>query len=219
VPAVLPQEEDRHAARGRPDHGGCEERERLPEVEEEAAADERRADRHASQHVLRALRGAVARLGQHIGIQAAIRRLVDVVREEEREDDQRGRPERRHERHQAQAEGDRPDRHEHERAAAAERRVERVAPGADHDRERQGEDALGGENERDQRGRVRELAEQRRQIGRHDRQRECEPEGAEPEDPDQAPPERLKLDQSLRQGPAIVRWRAWRLSTASSWQI
>ena len=51
----------------------------------------------------------------------------------------------------ASAERHRPERDEHERAAPAERRVERVAPRADHERQREREDALGGEHEPDER--------------------------------------------------------------------
>ena len=59
--------------------------------------------RDAAKDVLDALCAAEDAAGQQVGVQAAVRRLVDVVREEEREDHQRGRPEARHEREQREA--------------------------------------------------------------------------------------------------------------------
>ena len=114
-----------------------EKRRRLPEVVEEAAADERAAERDAAEEVLNALRAAEDVVGQQVGVEAAVRGLVDVVGEEEREDEQRRRPQVRHEGHQREAEAHRADRDGHERPAPAERRVERVAPGADHERQGQ----------------------------------------------------------------------------------
>ena len=184
VAPVLAHEQDRRRARRDDDKGRDEERERLPDVEERAAADQRRAERGPAHQVLGALGAAVDPLRQQVGVEAAVGRLVDVVGEEEREDEQRRRPEARHERHQREAEPDRAERDEHERAPAAERGVERVAPRADDQRQRDREEPFRREDERDQGRRGRELPEQRRQVGRRRRQREREPEGAEAERPD-----------------------------------
>jgi hypothetical protein len=184
--ARLVHEHDRGQAAERRRDDGDEERERLPHVEEEAAAYERAADREPAQHVLDALGPSELARGQQVRVEAAVRRLVDVVGEEEREDEERRRPEVRHEGDEREAEGDRADRDEHERAPAAERRMERVAPGADDERQRDREHALGGEDERDQARRAGELAENRRQVGRRRRDGEREPEGAEAERPRQS---------------------------------
>ena len=189
VAAVLADERDRGAARRRGDQCGEHERRRAPELEQEAAADERQSERCAAEDVLDALGAAEHRLRQEIGIQPAVRRLVHVVREEEREDDQRRRPEVRHERHQQQAEPERPERGEHERAAAAERRVERVTPRPDHRREREREDAFGAEHEPDQRAGLGESAEQRREVRRGRGDREGQPERAEAERPEHRAPD------------------------------
>ena len=63
-----------------------------------------------AQQVLDSLRAAVLPLRQEIRVQAAVRRLVEVVREEEPEQDQRHQPEARHERDERQAETHRPER-------------------------------------------------------------------------------------------------------------
>jgi hypothetical protein len=90
----------------------------VPDVEEQPAADQADADREPAEEVLHALRAAVLPLRQQVGVEAAVRRLVEVVREEEREQDQRHQPEARHERHEREAEADRAERDEHERAPA-----------------------------------------------------------------------------------------------------
>ena len=181
VAAVLGDEQDRHEARAR-DHAGCdEERRRVPGVKEVPAPDQRTADRDPSENVLDALRTAEHALGQHVRVEPAIRRLVDVVGEEERAQHQRGRPEVRHERQQREGERHRAHRDEHERAAAAERRVERIAPRADHERERQGEDAFRRQDEPDERRRLRVLAEDRREVRGGGGQRPRETERARPE--------------------------------------
>ena len=186
MPAVLAHPQDGDPTCDHDHERGDEERPRRPQVEEQAAADQPGAERDAAQHVLDRLRRAVAVLRQQVGIEAAVGRLVHVVREEEREHHQRRRPEAGHEREQREAEAHRAERDEHERAPAAERRVEGVAPGPDHDGERQREQALGREHERDQRRRVGEVAEERRQVRGGGGEREGEAEGAEAEDPDEA---------------------------------
>ena len=106
----------RHATDTTPD--GDEERRRAPEVEEVAAADQPAGDRDPAEDVLDALGAAEDALGQHVGVQAPVRRLVDVVREEQPEQHQRRRPEVRHERDQREREGHRAERDEHERPPA-----------------------------------------------------------------------------------------------------
>ena len=181
VPAVLLDEHDRHQARGRDDDRRDEKRRGLPDMEEDAAADQRCSERNATEQVLDALRPPEDAVRQHVRVQAAVGRLVDVVGEEEGEDEQRRRPEARHERHQGEAEPDRPDRYEHEGPAPPERRVEGVAPWPDHEREREREGAFGGEHERDQRRRAREALEQRRQIRSRRREGPREPQRADAE--------------------------------------
>ena len=185
VAAVLADEDDHGSAGERRDDGREQERRRGPDVEQESPADERRAERDPPQHVLDALRAAEHPRRQEVGVEAAVRWLVDVVREEEREDDERRRPEVRHEGHQHEAEGHRAEGDEHERAPAAEGRVEGVAPRADHGREQQGEDAFRAEHEGDQRPRAREVAELDRQE-RQRRDREREPERAQAEHPQES---------------------------------
>jgi len=160
---------------------------------------ERSAERNPAEEMLNALRAAVDLLGQEIRVKAAVGRLVDVVGEEEREHEQGRRPQVRHERHQGETEADRADRDEHERTAAAERRVERVAPRADHERQRQGEDALGGEHRPDQRGRRCVLAEHRRQVGGRRRQRPRQAERADAQ-LDDRPDARAELSDRRRRG-------------------
>jgi hypothetical protein len=161
----------------------------VPDLEQETAAHERRAERDSAQHVLDPLRATVRRRRQQVRVQAAVRRLVDVIGEEEGEDDQRRRPEGRHEGHQQQAEPHRAKCGQHERSAAAHRRVERVAPGADDGREQKGEDALGAQDEADQATRGGELMQERRQVRGRRRDRKGKAEGAESQDPDEAAPE------------------------------
>ena len=192
VPAVLAHEHDRGAAGSGRDEG-CEQKwSRVPDLEQPAAPHERGAEGDSAQHVLHALRAAVGRLRQQVRIQAAIRRLIDVVREEECEDDQRRRPEIRHERHQEKAEPDRPECGQHERTSPTKRCVERVAPRADHGREHECEHALGPEDESDQRTRGRELMEKRRQVGSRRRDGERQAEGTQPEGPEEAAPGLLR---------------------------
>jgi hypothetical protein len=57
--------------------------------------------------------------------------------------------------------------------------MRRVAHRPDEERHEEREDALRREHEPDERGRVGELAEYRRQVGGHRRDRPREPEGAE----------------------------------------
>src|SRR6266540_4749638 len=102
----------------------------MPEVEEEAAADEAASDRQAAQQVLDALRMAEAIGRQQVGVETAVGRLVRVVGEEERQQEEQHQPEARHEGDQREAERDRAESDEHEGTPAAERRLERVAPGA-----------------------------------------------------------------------------------------
>src|SRR5207244_967372 len=83
-------------------------------------------------------------------------------------------------------------------AAAAERRVERIAPRADDRRQRQGEEALGPDDEADQRAGRRERVQEWRQRHRDGRDREGEPEGAEPERPEQPPLNRRQRGQLVR---------------------
>ena len=92
VAAVLADEHDRCAARCRRHERREHERPRVPNLQQPAADDQRSAQRDPAQHVLHALRAPVRRLRQEIRVQPAVRRLVHVVREEEREDDQRSRP-------------------------------------------------------------------------------------------------------------------------------
>ena len=162
VATVFTYEEDRRGAGRSRDERGQHERRGMPDLQQEPSADESGAERDPSQHVLDPLRAAIRRGRQQVRIQAAVRRLVDVVREEEREDDQRRRPEVRHEREQQETEAERAERREHERAPTAERRVERVAPRADHRRQCEREHALRAENESDQRPGVREVPQERR---------------------------------------------------------
>ena len=183
VSPVLRHQEDRRAARAGRDECGQHERRRMPDLEQEAAADERRTERDAAQHVLDPLRTPVRRRRQQVGIETAVRRLVHVVREEEREDD---RPEVRHEGHEQEAEAHRPERGEHERAASPERRVERVAPGTDHRREGQRKHAFRAKHEPDQRPGAREPVQQRRQVRSRRRDREGETERPEAERPEEA---------------------------------
>ena len=185
--AVLRDEEDRDEARDGDDCGRGEERRRAPEVEQVPAADQRTADRNAAKDVLHALRAPEDLLRQDVRVQAAVGRLVDVVGEEQGAEHQRRRPEVRHEGEESERERHRADGGGHERAAAPERRVERVAPRADHERKRQREDPLGCENEADERRRVGVPAEDRRQVRGGRRQRPCEAEGARPED-ERVPP-------------------------------
>ena len=62
-----------------------------------------------AQHVLHALRAAVQALVQDVRVEPAVGRLVHVVGEEEGQDDQRHRPDVRHEGDDRQAEADRPN--------------------------------------------------------------------------------------------------------------
>ena len=84
VAAVLRHEQDGHGAGHRDDERGDEERGRAPEVEEEPAPDQRTRERDPAKDVLHALRPAEHAVGQDVRVQAAVRRLVDVVGEEER---------------------------------------------------------------------------------------------------------------------------------------
>ena len=184
APALL-DEPDHPAAGERRDDRRHQERPRLPGLEQEPAAHERAPERGAAHQVLHALRAAVLALLQQVRVEAAVGRLVDVVREVEAADDERGRPDRRHERHQREAEREPGDGDEHERLAPPDRRQERVAPRPDHERHGQRERALRGDDGGDQRPRVRELRQQRREIGRRHGDREREPERTEPEPHDQ----------------------------------
>ena len=85
----LPHEDDDRAAGEKRDPRGEDERERLPDVEQEAAAHERAAERGSAEEVLDALGAAEVRVGQQVRIEAAVGRLVDVVREEEGEEGER----------------------------------------------------------------------------------------------------------------------------------
>src|SRR5213078_2151065 len=67
--ALLAHEHDRRRARRRRDEGRDQERRRMPEIEEEAAADEAAADREPAQHMLHALRAAVFLLREEVGIE------------------------------------------------------------------------------------------------------------------------------------------------------
>ena len=102
----------------------------------------------------------------------------------------------------ASAERHRAERDEHERPPAPERRVERVAPRADHERQREGEGALGREHEADEGLGVRVAPEERRQVRRGRRQRPGEAERARAED------ERLPASRGE------VRWRRSRETAA-----
>ena len=130
------EEEDRRQAGDRDHHRRGEKRRRAPEVQQEPAADQRAAESDAAEDVLDALRPPVDVVGEQVGVEAPIRRLVDVVREEEPEQHQRRRPEARHERQQREPERHGADRGEHERPSPPERRVERVAPRPDDEREK-----------------------------------------------------------------------------------
>ena len=197
VAAVLAHEEDRHGARRRRHERGQHERRGVPDLEQEAATHERRAQRDPTQDMLNPLRPPIRRGRQQVRIEAAVGRLVDVVREEERENDQRRLPEVRHEGHQQQAEAQRAERGEHERSATTHRRVEGVAPRADHRREHQREDAFRAEHEADQRTRFGEAVQQRRQVGRRRRDREGQTECAEAENPEQAASDGLRTRRSI----------------------
>ena len=131
----LVHEHDAGAAGERGRSGRDQERRRAPDVEEEPAADQSRAERDPAHDVLHALGVAEHPRRQHVRVQPAVGRLVDVVGEEECEDEERRRPQVRHERHQRQAERHGREGDHHERASAAEGRVERVAPRADHERQ------------------------------------------------------------------------------------
>ena len=150
VAAVLLHPPHDGAAGHRRDGGGEQERRRIPHAEQEAAADERDAECDSAQNVLDALRAPEHVLVEEVGVETPVRRLVDVVREEERHHDECRRPELWHERDEREAEAHRESR-EHERAAPAHRRQERVAPGADDERHREREQPLGGEHGRDHR--------------------------------------------------------------------
>ena len=89
------------------DDGGEQERRRVRHAEQEAAADEGDAEGDAAQDVLDALRAREDALVQEVRVQAAVRRLVDVVREEERHHDECRRPDVRHEREEREAEAHR----------------------------------------------------------------------------------------------------------------
>ena len=173
---VLADQHDRNRTRRRRHEGRQDERRRMPHLEQESAADQRRAERDSPHDVLDPLRAPIGRRRQDVRVEPSVRRLVHVVREEERQHDERRRPQIGHERHQQEAEAHRPERREHERTPTAERCVERVAPRADDRREREREHALGAEDETDQRSRLREAVKQRRQVrrGRGDREREAE---------------------------------------------
>ena len=67
VAAVLAQEDDGSGARGGDDDRRHEERERLPDVEEHAAADQRRPERHPAEEMLHALRAAEGLSGRRSG--------------------------------------------------------------------------------------------------------------------------------------------------------
>ena len=165
--------------------GGEEERRGIPHAEQEAAADEGDAEGYPAQDVLDALGTREDALVQEVGVEAPVRRLVDVVREEERHHDECRRQEVGHERDEREAEAHRDDGDEHERAAAAHRSQEGVAPGADDERHGEREQSLRGEHGRDHRLRVSEFGEQRRQVGGGGGDREREPERTEPEQPDE----------------------------------
>ena len=136
MPPVLAQEKNGNKARRRDDSCGKEKRRGLPEAKEDAAADQTAAQSNPAKEVLHPLGPTIEPIRQQIRVEAPIRRLVDVVREEEREDEKRRRPEVRHERHQRKTESDRADGNEHEGSAAPHGSVERVTPGADNDWQR-----------------------------------------------------------------------------------
>ena len=183
--AGLAYEDDRHRACTDDDERRDEERRRVPDVQEPGSADQRGAERDSAEQVLHALSAAVDSLGQQVRVEPAVRRLVDVVGEEEREHEQRRRPQIGHERDESEAEPHRADRGEHERPTPAHWRVEHVAPRPDHERQRQGECTFGAENEANQARRVGESLEQSWQVRGRRRQREREAERAEPQRPDE----------------------------------
>ncbi len=187
-PAVLAHPPHDGAAGQRRRQGGKQEGSRLPHAEQEAAGDERDADGDPAQDVLDALRAPEDALVQQVGVEAAVRRLVDVVREEEEHHEQRRRPDVGHERNEREAEAHRQEGGEHERAAAAHRRQERVAPRADDERHGEGEEPFRGEHGGDHRLGVREVREHRREVGGGRGDREREPEGSEAEQPDEGSP-------------------------------
>ena len=82
--AVLSHPAHDGAARHRRDDGGEQEGRRVPHAEQEAAADEGDAEGDPAQDVLDALGTREDALVQKVGVEAPVRRLVDVVREEER---------------------------------------------------------------------------------------------------------------------------------------
>ena len=73
------------------DRRGEDEGEGLPDGEEESAADERAAEREPPKDVLDALGAAEDAGREAVRVEAAVRRLVQVVGEEEREEGERGR--------------------------------------------------------------------------------------------------------------------------------
>jgi hypothetical protein len=180
---LLVDEHDHRAARDQRDARREDEREGLPDREKEAASDERGAERGSAQDVLDTLGPAEVVVRHEVGIEAAVGRLVDVVREEEAEEGERRRLEARHEREQRERDRHGHEREHHEGPPPAEGEMRRVAHRPDEKRHEEREDALRREDEPDERGRVGELAEDRREVGGHRRDRPREPERAEAQRP------------------------------------
>ena len=176
-----------HAARDECDHGRHDEGKWAPHPQQDAASDECPSQCDAAHHVLRALRATVRAGSDEIRVQTAVGRLVDVVRQAEREEDESSRPEVGHEGEQREGERERDDRERHVRAPPTERGARRVRKRADDQRQDEREDPLRAENEADQRVGGGETPEDRRQVGGDGRHRPCEPERADAERPDQRP--------------------------------
>jgi hypothetical protein len=75
------QGERRHGERGR----GDQERERLPDAEQQTTGQQRRAETETAGNCLYGLRACVEPSRQEVGVEGPVRWVVDVVADEERE--------------------------------------------------------------------------------------------------------------------------------------
>ena len=128
--------------------------------EQEPAADERRAERGPAQDVLDALGAAEVVVRHEVEVEAAVGRLVDVVREEEAEERERRRLECRHEGKQREetAMGTSASTMNGRRRPSGRWVASLIGPTKSGMKKAK---TLRGQDEPDERGRVGELAEDR----------------------------------------------------------
>ena len=197
--AHLAHEDDR-GEHGRA--GGEEEGQRCPHRQKQAAGDEGDPEAEPAHDALPALRPALVGGGHELGEERLVRRVVDVVADEEERDegDDLGVAVRERKDHERRYQ----ERHAQERVwdPAPEAALGAIGERADEKRQEEREGALGAYRDPDRPRRRRRLAEQERRVGRQDADPERQREGRQRESAEEPAEAWLGLHALPRDGPA-----------------